>query len=121
NVTSFLRDRPAWDWLAAEVVPSIVKAMGESGVIRVWSAGCASGEEVYSLAILLAEAVGETRFRESVKVYGTDVDDGALAQARQGRYPETALREALGEDRVQRDFEYGNGANGAHGSLDGVG
>src|SRR5262249_33870012 len=64
NVTGFLRDRPAWDYLGAEVIPRIVADKADDAPIRVWSAGCASGEEVYSLAILLCEAVGETRFRE---------------------------------------------------------
>ena len=59
-----------------------------------WSAGCASGEEVYSLAILLAEALGEGRFRDRVKLYGTDADDGALTQARQARYPRKPASEA---------------------------
>ena len=109
NVTGFLRDRPAWDYLAEEVIPRLVAEKADNAPIRVWSAGCASGEEVYSLAILLCEAVGEARFRESVKVYGTDADDGALAQARSGRYAERALREALADDQVTRFFEPGNG------------
>ncbi len=112
NVTGFFRDRPAWDSLAADVIPRIIEEKEESAPIRVWSAGCASGEEAYSLAILLCEAVGESRFRELVKVYGTDADDRALSQARQGRYPEKALHDALDDVREQRFFEADNGNGG---------
>lgn len=91
NLTGFFRDKPAWDYLAAEIVPAIVGAKGPDEPIRVWSAGCASGEEAYSIAILLAEALGPEAFRARVKIYATDVDDEALAQARQGSYPATLV------------------------------
>jgi two-component system CheB/CheR fusion protein len=111
NVTGFFRDRPAWDYLTSEIIPRIVASKEEGrGGIRVWSAGCATGEEVYSLAIVLCEAVGEERFRESVKVYGTDADDGALAVARQGKYPEKAVRDALTDDQAKRFFEVDDAA-----------
>lgn len=86
NVTDFFRDPPAWDCLAKEVVPRIVGGKLPSDPIRVWSAGCASGEETYTLAMVFCEAVGPDRFREHVKVYGTDADQEALNQARQGIY-----------------------------------
>src|SRR4051794_2792452 len=86
NVTGFFRDPPAWEHLATEVLPGLLAAKKADDPIRVWSAGCASGEEAYTLAILLAEAVGADAFRQRVKVYGTDVDLEALNQARQGTY-----------------------------------
>ncbi len=86
NVTTFFRDRPAWDYLADEIIPKILAARGPNNNIRVWSAGCASGEEPYSVAILLAEALGLEQARRRVKIYATDVDEVALAQARQGVY-----------------------------------
>jgi two-component system CheB/CheR fusion protein len=86
NVTSFFRDPPVWDYLASDVVPKVVAAKKPAEPIRVWSAGCASGEEAYTLAILLAENLGLEAFRERVKIYGTDVDNDALAQARLGTY-----------------------------------
>ena len=92
NVTALLRDRDAWDALADEVIPRIVEAKEPGEAVRVWSAGCASGEEAYSLAVLLAEAFGEERFRQSVKIYATDADEGALADARRGRYGYQKLR-----------------------------
>ena len=80
-----------------------------------WSAGCASGEEAYSLAVLLAEAFGEDRFRQSVKIYATDADEDALAEARRGRYRFQDLVDAFGEDRTRRFFD----ADGEYGIFRG--
>jgi two-component system, chemotaxis family, CheB/CheR fusion protein len=88
NVTSFFRDPPTWDVLRESVIPRLVGTSGSTGAIRVWSAGCASGEEAYSIAMLLAEAVGPAAFRERVKIYATDVDEEALNQARHAVYGE---------------------------------
>jgi len=87
------------------VLPSLVAAKAPGDPVRIWSAGCASGEESYSLAVLLADAFGEDRFRQSVKIYATDADNEALAEARHGRYPFTSLDAAFGEDRALRYFE----------------
>ncbi|HJZ91756.1 MAG TPA: CheR family methyltransferase [Gemmataceae bacterium] len=86
NVTSFFRDPQVWEYLGSEVVPRIVAAKRDSEPLRVWSAGCASGEEAYTLGIILAEALGLDAFRERVKIYGTDIDNDALNQARQASY-----------------------------------
>ncbi|MGN6393437.1 MAG: CheR family methyltransferase, partial [Gemmatimonadales bacterium] len=86
NVTSFFRDSPHWDYLREEVGPRLVGTPGSSEAFRVWSAGCASGEEAYSMAMLLAEATGPEAFRERVKIYATDVDEEALSQARHAVY-----------------------------------
>ncbi|MFL5796944.1 MAG: CheR family methyltransferase [Actinomycetota bacterium] len=86
NVTNFFRDPAIWDFLADEVVPRVVEARGEDQTIRLWLPGCASGEEPYSLAMLFAEQLGTGRFRERVKIYATDVDEDALAQARAAVY-----------------------------------
>ena len=82
NVTSFFRDSSAWDYLAKEIIPQILARKELDKPIRVWSAGCASGQEAYTLAILLAEALGVEKFRDSVKIYATDMDEEALNQAR---------------------------------------
>jgi two-component system CheB/CheR fusion protein len=111
NVTSFLRDRDAWDALAADVLPELIRSKGPGDSLRIWSAGCASGEESYSLAVLLAEAVGEDRFRNDVKIYATDADTNALVQARHGRYNERDLVSAFGEERAARFFD----TDGAYG------
>ena len=83
NVTEFFRDRPAWDYVAREVVPRIART-DESRPIRAWSAGCASGEEAYTVAILLCEHLGPEEYVKRVKIYATDVDEEALAKARSG-------------------------------------
>src|ERR1700742_1527145 len=97
NVTSFFRDPEAWDFLRTEAVPAILAERSPVDPVRVWSAGCASGEEAYSLAIAFAEAIGVERCRQQVKIYATDVDDEALAQARQAIYPEAALENVPAE------------------------
>ncbi len=104
NVTSFFRDPEAWDTLARELRMRVVDRKQAGEPIRVWSAGCASGEETYTLVILLAEMLGVERFREQVKIYATDVDEEALAQARYGSYTGTDL-EGVPDDVRERYFE----------------
>jgi two-component system CheB/CheR fusion protein len=86
NVTSFFRDPPAWEYLAQDVIPHFLagKKLGDS--VRVWSAGGATGEEAYTIAMLLAEAMSAEQFRERVKIYVTDVDGEALSHARAASY-----------------------------------
>ena len=86
NVTAFFRDTPTWDYLAEEIIPRLLAAKGEDAPIRLWSAGGASGQEAYSLAMILAEKMGVEAFRRRVKIYATDVDEEALGQARSGSY-----------------------------------
>src|SRR5512143_3721422 len=86
NVTSFFRDQAAWEYLRRELVPRIAAGNGGDPGIRVWSAGCSSGEEAYSLAMTFCEVLGLEDFRRRVKIYATDIDEDALVQARQGRY-----------------------------------
>ncbi|HEY9694763.1 MAG TPA: CheR family methyltransferase [Oculatellaceae cyanobacterium] len=85
NVTCFFRDRASWDYLASDIIPVILDKNPDKS-IRIWSAGCASGQEAYTLAMVLAEIVGQKLFRERVKIFATDVDEEALSQARQGSY-----------------------------------
>jgi two-component system CheB/CheR fusion protein len=86
NVTSFFRDPPSWEYLAAEVIPRLLAQKSPGAPIRVWSAGCASGEEAYTAAMVLEEALGPAEFRARVKIYATDVSEGALNKARQATY-----------------------------------
>jgi two-component system, chemotaxis family, CheB/CheR fusion protein len=104
NVTSFFRDPQAWQQLDAEVLPKIIAAKPADGLLRVWSAGCATGEEAYSIAMLLAEALGPAAFVERVKIYATDLDDQALATARAGAYSARDLEEVSLELR-ERYFQ----------------
>src|SRR5690242_5109134 len=92
NVTGFFRDPEAWDYLRRDVLPTLVAAKNGGRQLRVWSAGCASGEEAYSLAMVLAELLGPAEFRDRVKIYATDVDEDALSYARHGSYTEREVR-----------------------------
>jgi len=104
NVTAFFRDAPAWEYLRNEIVPRLVaESEGREG-IRIWSTGCASGEEAYSLAMCFAEAMPNDGFRDRVKIYATDVDEEALSDARHGIYPAAKLDE-VPEDLRERYFE----------------
>jgi two-component system CheB/CheR fusion protein len=86
NVTAFFRDPEAWKVLAQDVIPRLVDEAGATGALRVWSAGCSSGEEVYSTAMLVGEHLGDRSRNFNVKIYATDVDDEALHAGRQGLY-----------------------------------
>jgi two-component system CheB/CheR fusion protein len=110
NVTGFFRDRAAWDYLSDEIIPRIVSGKQPNDPIRVWSAGCATGEEAYSLAMALCEAVGTDQLRSRVKIYGTDADDDALTKARQATYTAKELEEAP-EHCVERYFEQADGGS----------
>jgi two-component system CheB/CheR fusion protein len=108
NVTGFFRDQGAWNYVSQEVLPRLLVGKIPAEPLRIWSAGCASGEEAYSLAMLLAEAMGIVSFRERVKIYATDVDEEALTRARYASY---TPREAQGvpAELLERYFEGGSG------------
>ncbi|OUC80001.1 CheR family methyltransferase [Gordonia lacunae] len=104
NVTSFFRDEEAWESLRSTVIPQLLAQRGPDDPVRVWSAGCASGQEAYSLAMLLAEGVGAESFRQRVKIYATDVDEDALTEARQASYDARAV-ESIPPDLLATYFE----------------
>lgn len=93
NVTRFFRDREAWKVLRKRVLPLLVERIASDSELRVWCAGAASGEETYSLAILLAEEMGLDAFAERTKIFATDADENVLVRARAGRYGEEALED----------------------------
>jgi two-component system CheB/CheR fusion protein len=107
NVTGFFRDREAWEVVQDEVLPRVLGERGDAP-IRVWSAGCASGEEPYTIAMLLAEALGEEGFRRQVKIYATDIDEEALAEAREASFSLKQL-EKVPADLRERYFQPTNG------------
>ncbi len=110
NVTAFFRDPEAWDSLRTTALPALLERKDPSSQIRVWSAGCASGEEAYSLAMVFADLLGPDAFRERVKIYATDADEEALSRARHAAYDERALARVPDElrtrffDRVDDQF-----------------
>ena len=90
NVTEFFRDKEAFDIIKNEVLPDIIEKKIESK-LKIWSAGCATGEEVYSIAILLSETLGAKRNNFGISIYGTDIDRANLTKAEEGVYkPEIA-------------------------------
>lgn len=104
NVTCFFRDSDAWSYLASDIIPRIIGNKQSDEPIRVWSAGCASGEEIYSLLILLAENLGIDSCLQRVQCYATDADEGAIKQARQGTYSDREIAE-ISPDWVEKYFE----------------
>ena len=104
NVTGFFRDVEAWEYLRAEILPRVLAVKAPDEVLRVWSAGCASGEEAYTLAMILAEALGVDEFRQRVKIYATDVDEEALTHARHATYDERQVR-AVPDELRERYFD----------------
>jgi two-component system CheB/CheR fusion protein len=107
NVTGFFRDPPAWEFYANDVVPRLLESLGPDDPIRVWCAGCASGEETYTVAIVLAEALGIPAYLERVKIYATEVDEDALNHARQAAYSPADV-EAIPAPLLERYFERGD-------------
>ena len=93
NVTTFFRDADAWKALAEDIVPRLVEEAGDSRSLRIWSAGCSSGEEPYSIAMLLSEHLGEAANNYSIKIYGTDIDEEALTTARHAVYRTEQLKD----------------------------
>jgi two-component system, chemotaxis family, CheB/CheR fusion protein len=116
NVTAFYRDPDAWDYIASDVIPRLLAERGPDTPVRVWSAGCASGQEAYTLAMLLAEALGPEAFRQRVKIYATDVDEDALTEARAASYDGKAV-ESVPPDMLTKYFEQQNGRYTFHKDL----
>ena len=100
NVTDFFRDAGAWTALTDLLAPRVASAVAEGRQFRVWCPGCATGEEAYTIAIILAEIIGEDAFRSTVRIFATDIDENALVRARSGNYSARTM-ESL--DAVLRD------------------
>jgi two-component system CheB/CheR fusion protein len=105
KVTGFFRDPEAFDYLRQTVLPSLIERARVNGrILRVWSAGCATGEEAYSMALLIADHLGPDLPEWSVKIFATDLAADAINFARRGLYPENVLSE-LPDDYRDRFFE----------------
>ncbi len=101
RVTSFFRDPEAWEFLRKKALPEILSRKPHGEELRAWSVGCATGEETYSLAMLIAEALGPAAANAPVKVFGTDVDEAAIALARRGIYSSEQVQ-GLPRERLTR-------------------
>jgi two-component system CheB/CheR fusion protein len=105
NVTSFFRDPEMWSHLAEAVIPQLTSELGSERPLRVWVAGCATGEEAFTIAMLLCEALGDDAVRRRVKIYATDVDQDAVAEARHGRYARRTVTEGVPAALIDQYFE----------------
>ena len=104
SVTRFFRDQEAFEALEAKVIPDLLAADARSAEpIRVWVAGCATGEEAYSIAILLKEALLRSECRRPVQIFATDVDDRAIAVARAGLYL-GSIASDMSAERLEQNF-----------------
>ena len=109
NVTNFFRDPESFEALKTVVFPDLLKDRDPANPVRVWVPGCASGEEVFSLAICLLEHLGDGAGGPPIKLFGTDVSDAAIEKARAGRYMENIAGDVSAE-RLRRYFALADGA-----------
>lgn len=116
NVTSFFRDAPAWEYLKDHIVPKQIELKEPDGMLRIWSAGCASGQEPYSIAMLLAEQLGLEEFQRRVKIYASDINQEALNEARQGSYTSKEV-EAVPPPLLEKYFQRTEERFVIHGDL----
>jgi two-component system CheB/CheR fusion protein len=104
SVTTFFRDLRAFELLAQEAIPQLFEHNEAGGSIRVWVPGCATGEEAYSIGMLLLEEAARRDLRPEIQVFGSDLDTSALAIGREGRFPAT-IEADVSEDRLKRFFQ----------------
>jgi two-component system, chemotaxis family, CheB/CheR fusion protein len=104
SVTNFFRDAPAWKTLEERIIPRIFANKSTHDQVRFWVAGCATGEEAYSLAMLIAEYAATSVEQPSIQVFATDLDEQAIATARDGFYLEAEVAD-LSEERLHRFFQ----------------
>ncbi|MEO6185434.1 MAG: chemotaxis protein CheB, partial [Steroidobacteraceae bacterium] len=109
RVTSFFRDRETFDALATTVIPLLFRGKAADGIVRIWIPGCATGEEAYSLGILMREHMDSMQSPPRVQIFATDIDDLGISTARLGRYPSTLI-EGLSGERLRRFFTLSQGS-----------
>jgi two-component system, chemotaxis family, CheB/CheR fusion protein len=103
QVTSFFRDKEAFEALK-QATSQIIQARPEGGPLRAWIPGCSTGEEAYSIAIIILECVLESGRNYEVQVFGTDLDAGSISIARSGTYPDIIVQD-VGKERLKRFFK----------------
>jgi two-component system CheB/CheR fusion protein len=108
GVTNFFRDSQAFEALEKTVIPRLFEGKGADDTIRVWIPGCATGEEAYSIAILLRERMASTQGTPKLKVFASDIDEHALEVARLGRYPASIVRD-VSPKRLEHFFQREDG------------
>ncbi|MEM8831201.1 MAG: chemotaxis protein CheB [Cyanobacteria bacterium P01_G01_bin.19] len=105
GVTQFFRDRPAWEFLESQVLPRLIAKLKHQEQLRIWVSACASGEEAYSMAMLVDEAIAKADKEVQVKIFATDIDSDALEITAKGTYPET-IGNDLSPERLEKYFTF---------------
>ena len=108
GVTRFFRDTEAFEIIRKEIIPVLFEKRFSEEPIRIWHAGCASGEEAYSIAILIMEILEKEKIQTGVKIFATDIDEAALIRARTGLFSGD-IASSLSEERLKRFFIAKNG------------
>jgi len=103
NVTNFFREPEAFEALKQEVFPRLIKDRPADSPIRIWVAGCSTGEEAYSIGMCLSECLSDAKTHYPVQIFATDISDSALEMARTGTYSESSVAE-VSQERLNRFF-----------------
>jgi two-component system CheB/CheR fusion protein len=103
NVTSFFRDPAVFEALASKIIPEIVRDLPKEQALRIWVAACSTGEEAYSIAMICSEAIEQSGRGIKLQVFASDVDQDAIAIAREGLYP-LEIADAVSADRLRQFF-----------------
>jgi len=105
GVTSFFRDPSSWEKLKSDAIPLLLASRPEGGLVRAWSAGCSTGEEAYSLAMVFMEELEKLKLKQNytIQIFATDIDKHAIDIAREGSYPQNIVAD-VSEERLLRFF-----------------
>ncbi len=110
HVTSFFREPETFDVMKSQILPKLLEGKGEGQPLRVWVPGCSTGEEAYSIAIVISEYLGDRKRKIPVQIFATDVSDRSIELARAGIYAGTTLV-GVGSERLRQFFAASNGSH----------
>ena len=105
GVTQFFRDRPAWEYIETEILPELIAKLNHQEQLRIWVSACATGEEAYSMAMLVDEAIAKADKPIQVKIFATDIDSDGLEVTAQGIYPESISKD-ISAERLEKYFTF---------------
>jgi two-component system CheB/CheR fusion protein len=104
GVTSFFRDPAVFEMLATKILPSLIQGHVPDTPYRIWIPGCSTGQEVYSIAMCLLEALGDDVEKNQINIFATDISESALASARAGWYSAESVEDSVSPERQRRFF-----------------
>ena len=105
SVTQFFRDRPAWEFVESQILPKLISKLNPQEQLRIWISACATGEEAYSMAILVDEAISHSQKPIQVKIFATDIDSNALEKTARGIYARS-IKNDLSPERLEKYFTF---------------